>query len=160
MSGGVLPSARNSTARKECLKKVKKFNRKHRPAGFGKKKSAGRRDSGTKSAGGIRENISAGGIRKIISDGRRDSENNFGRKKRSVSQMKDQVMTMKTHTESSKSELSSGTFDHVKVCKKFWGFRFGRFGNLFGSVGTRRTRCRWTALQRVQKAIHTQKYVT
>ena len=105
MSGGVLPSARNSTARKECLKKVKKFNRKHRPAGFGKKKSAG----------GIRENISAGGIRKIISDGRRDSENNFGRKKRSVSQMKDQVMTMKTHTESSKSELSSGTFDPVKV---------------------------------------------
>ena len=89
-------------------------------------KKNGRRDSGKKnrpaggirekiSAGGIRENISAGGIRKIISDGRRDSENNFGRKKRSVSQMKDQVMTMKTHTESSKSELSLGTFDPVKV---------------------------------------------
>ena len=43
------------------------------------------------------------------------------RKKRSVSKMKDQVVTIKTHTESSKSELSSGTFDHVKVCKKFWG---------------------------------------
>ena len=28
--------------------------------------------------------------------------------------MKDQVMTIKTHTESSESELSSGTFDHVK----------------------------------------------
>ena len=105
MSGGVLPSIRNTPARKECLKNVKKFNKKN-----------GRRDSGKKkSAGGIRENISAGGIRKIISDGRRDSENNFGRKKRSVSQMKDQVMTMKTHTESSKSELSSGTFDPVKV---------------------------------------------
>ena len=35
-------------------------------------------------------------------------------KKRSVAQMKDQVMTIKTHTESSKSELSSGTFDHFK----------------------------------------------
>ena len=53
----------------------------------------------------------------VNSAGRRDSENNFGRpagfgklfraKKRSGSQMKDQVMTMKTHTESSKSELSS-----------------------------------------------------
>ena len=29
--------------------------------------------------------------------------------------MKDQVMTMKTHTESSKSELSSGTFGPSKV---------------------------------------------
>ena len=29
--------------------------------------------------------------------------------------MKDLVMTIKTHTESSKSELSSGTFDHFKV---------------------------------------------
>ena len=115
MAGGVLPSAKNSPARKEYLKKVKKFNRKHRPAGFGKKNRPAGGIREKNSAGGIRENISAGGIRKIISDGRRDSENNFGRKKRSVSQMKDQVMTMKTHTESSKSELSSGTFDPVKV---------------------------------------------
>ena len=32
--------------------------------------------------------------------------------------MKDQVMTMKTHTESSKSELSSTTFGHFKVYAK------------------------------------------
>ena len=37
------------------------------------------------------------------------------RKKRSVAQIKDQIVRMKTHTESSKSELSSGTFDPVKV---------------------------------------------
>ena len=66
------------------------------------------------------------GFGKINSAGRRDSENDFGRpaglgfgqKQRSVSQMKDQVMTMKAHTESSKSELSSGTFAHVKVCAR------------------------------------------
>ena len=38
--------------------------------------------------------------------------------------MKDQVMTMKTHTESSKSELSSGTLGRVKVYS---------FGSGFGS---------------------------
>ena len=40
---------------------------------------------------------------------------NKKRKKQSVAQMKDQVMTIKTHTESSKSELSSGTFGYFKV---------------------------------------------
>ena len=39
----------------------------------------------------------------------------FFDEKRSVSQMIDLLMTIKTHTESSKSELSSGTFDHFKV---------------------------------------------
>ena len=39
----------------------------------------------------------------------------FFDEKRSVSQMIDLVVTMKTHTESSKSELSSGTFGHFKV---------------------------------------------
>ena len=106
---------------RSASKKLKNFTKNKGRRDSRTKKSAGRRDSGKKnrlasgirekkSAGGIRENISAGGIRKIFSDGRQDSENNFGRKKRSVSQMKDQVMTMKTHTESSKSELSLGTF--------------------------------------------------
>ena len=34
----------------------------------------------------------------------------------SVAKMKDQVMTIQTVQESSKSELSSGTFGHFKVC--------------------------------------------
>ena len=36
-------------------------------------------------------------------------------KNQSMSQMIDLVKTIKTHTESSKSELSWGTFDHFKV---------------------------------------------
>ncbi len=39
------------------------------------------------------------------------------RKKQSVSQTIDLVVAIKTHTESSKSELSSGTFDHFKVSR-------------------------------------------
>ena len=76
---------------------LKNLIKKDRPAGFGK-------------------NIFGrpAGFGKIFSVGRRDSENNFRAKKRSVAQIKDQVMTIKTHTESSKSELSSGTFDPVK----------------------------------------------
>ena len=40
------------------------------------------------------------------------------RNKRSVSQTIDQVMTIKTHTESSKSELSSGGKRPFKVWEK------------------------------------------
>ena len=43
-------------------------------------------------------------------------------KKQSVSQMIDLVVTIKTHTESSKSELSSGSFGHVKVLLFFMFF--------------------------------------
>ena len=38
------------------------------------------------------------------------------RKKKSVSEMKDQVIAINSVKESSKSELSSGTFEHVKAC--------------------------------------------
>ena len=42
------------------------------------------------------------------------------RKKRSVSQTIDQVMTIKTHTESSKTELSSRGTRPFKVCRFFF----------------------------------------
>ena len=41
------------------------------------------------------------------------------RKKQSVAQIKDQVVRMKTHTESSKSELSSRSKQPFKVFEKF-----------------------------------------
>ena len=50
----------------------------------------------------------------------------------SVAKMKDQVMTIQTVQESSKSELSSGTFGHFKVClffgilDRFRGARVGK----------------------------------
>ena len=54
----------------------------------------------------------------IAFNARHISWNIFFDEKRSVSQMIDLVMTIKTHTESSESELSSGTFGHVKVLAK------------------------------------------
>ena len=54
----------------------------------------------------------------VNSAGRRDSENIFGRNFRSRAQMKVQIIAMNSVQVSSKSELSSGTFDHVKVCEK------------------------------------------
>ena len=86
-----------------------------RSAGFGKKTAGGIRNKKNQPAGGIREKISAGGIQEQIRPAGGIRKTIFGRKKRSVAQIKDQVMTIKTHTESSKSELSSGTFDPVKV---------------------------------------------
>ena len=82
--------------------------------------SAGRRDSEDNFFGrpaGFGRQFSGewfrpvGGIRKTI----------FGRNERSVAQIKVQVMTINSVQVSSKSELSSGTFDHVKVCSLiFW----------------------------------------
>ena len=54
-------------------------------------------------------------LAKTKSAGRRDSENIFGRKIRSVSQMIDLVVAMNSVQVSSKSELSSTTFGHFKV---------------------------------------------
>ena len=44
-----------------------------------------------------------------------DDDERKNRKKPTLAQTIDQVMTIKTHTGSSKSELSSVTFDHFKV---------------------------------------------
>ena len=47
-----------------------------------------------------------------------DDDERKNSKKRSLSQMIDQVMTINSVQKSSKSELSSGIFDHFKVrCK-------------------------------------------
>ena len=56
---------------------------------------------------------------KVIDDDDDDFDDDDDERKKSkkptLAQTIDQVMTIKTHTESSKSELSSCTFDHFKV---------------------------------------------
>ena len=58
--------------------------------------------------GPVEKFVSAGEVRKIFSVGQRDSENIFR-------QIKDQVMAINSVQESSKSELSSGTFGTLNV---------------------------------------------
>ena len=105
-------SVENTTARPQGTKKLKKINNQNRLVGCGRKNSAGRQDSGNIFwLAGFRKYIRlAEGIRKMI----------FGRNFRSRAQIKVQVMTINSVQEPSKSELSSGTFGHVKVHYKLY----------------------------------------